>query len=64
MSDRQKILITPVDALKALAEREHPANERCEDWDQQWDNLRVASGEKCCIGGPQWGHAWDCKKID
>lgn len=18
--------------------------------------------EKCCEGGPQWGHAWDCKK--
>lgn len=17
---------------------------------------------KCCEGGPQWGHAWDCKK--
>lgn len=19
--------------------------------------------EKCCAGGPQWGHAWDCKTL-
>jgi hypothetical protein len=23
---------------------------------------RLAKEEKCCEGGPQWGHAWDCPK--
>jgi hypothetical protein len=20
--------------------------------------------DKCCEGGPQWGHSWDCNKLD
>ena len=22
----------------------------------------IIKSDKCCSGGPQWGHAWDCPK--
>lgn len=22
----------------------------------------IIKSDKCCEGGPQWGHAWDCPK--
>lgn len=27
------------------------------------DAALSASGPDCCAGGPQWGHAWDCKSL-
>lgn len=33
------------------------------EFDKYVDDKIQQEKDKCCVGGPQWGHAWDCKKL-
>ena len=69
---RKEFAMIPRAMLKALVDAGVAAErERCaafvdhilREGGGTWgDWLRASGKPPCCAGGPQWGHAWDCKK--